>query len=120
MKIKMIKITYPKTRMAALHLGAYIVQQIENCQRKRGNLMSSIEDAKKKIKRLELTLEELDKKINGINSMESNWQEQLKEIQTVHLLTESEILEEKSRLLRAKISSLQKLAGAEESGTYLV
>jgi len=116
MKITGVKFETPKTKESALNLAAYMSEQLEIYKRRKVNLVKSKSDTEVKLKRLQEQLTEIDKQISTVNTNESNWKSQLNSLQTNHSLTEAEILETKSEILRKKINSLRKEAGVEFSG----
>jgi len=116
MKITTVKFETPKDKGSALKLAAYIQGQLDTYKGRKANMMKSKSDAEGKIKRLQQTLAALESQITAVNTNESNWQKQLRDLQTQFSLTEAEILETKSELLRKKISSLQKEAGVKPTG----
>lgn len=116
MKTVMVTRTEPKTKQAALNYGAYVLQQLEFNQQRKENLMTNIANAEEKIKRLQSTIAEIDNQIQSVDKTRSNWQAELDILKTKFLLTESEILETKSELLRRQITNLQKQAGVTETG----
>lgn len=72
--------------------------------------------AKNKISKLEKVLREYDLQIEAIDTSSSNWKKTLEELKLNYSLTEAEILELKSSLLREKIQNLQKQAGIQDTG----
>lgn len=116
MKITTIKYDEPKNKESALNLAAYISKQLDNYKTKGENLVKSKNDTAKKLKRLQETLANLESQISKVNTTETNWQNELKRLQTQFSLTEAEILETKSALLRKQLSALQKDAGVQQTG----
>jgi len=106
----------PKNRSSALNLAAYMSNQTGVWERKKENLMSNISATKNKMKRLRETLDEYERQLVEINSTQEGWQNRLKELQDLHQLTEAEILETRSALLRSQISALKVQAGVQETG----
>lgn len=95
----------PKTKVAALNLAAQVSFLLDSSERRRLNLMKLESEHKAKIAKLQEKLEKLIEEIQNINSEEP--QEYIKQLQLKHSLTESEILETKSEILRRSIESKQ-------------
>jgi len=108
--------TEPKTKQAALNLGAYIINQRTIWSRKRENLMASISNAQVKLKKLEAALAEYQNQLSKVQTLEEDWGSQLDLILKKFQLTEAEILETKSQILREQLESLQSAAGVQEKG----
>lgn len=111
MKIREVTFDKPKDRKAALNLSAYIYQQQLIYRRKETNLMSQISQTEEKLKRLQETLENYKIQISEVNKNSDNWKQELQRLQNDFQITQAEILETHSELLRKQISSLQKNAG---------
>jgi len=110
-----VKFEMPKNKEKALNLAAYILTQVAIYKRKEVNLVTSKSNTEEKIKRLKETLASIETDISRLKAVEGNWTKQLKDLQTEFHLTEAEILETKSELLRRKMNSLREGAGVEKT-----
>lgn len=116
MKITEVKLNLPKTKEKALNQAAYLLIQGENRKQRRDNIMSNITATELKLKRLEETLKHYKEQIEELNLLDEQFDVKLKELQGAFDLTQAEILETKSALLRNQISNLKKQAGLLETG----
>jgi len=116
MRIVEVVLVPPKSREAALNQASYMSHQIDICLKRRENMDSSREAAEAKLLRLEKTLESLNQQLSALARTESNWKEKLEVLKTEYSLTEAEILETKSSLLRKQIRNLESFAGKKDSG----
>jgi chromosome segregation ATPase len=116
MEEKVLKQLTPKTKQAALKQGASILIQIQNLKRKKENLMSNIEKTQEKLERLQKTLQEQQTQLSVFNKETKNWEEAIEDLKMRFQLTQSEILEVQSELLRSQIKNLEKQCGLQETG----
>lgn len=116
MKVETVTVNKPKNRKAALNQAIYILNQIDVYDRRKENVMNNIKLTQEKIERLNGVLEEYSRQIEAIDTNSSNWKETLKELRSDFNLTEAEILELRSSLLREKIQDLKKKADIQKTG----
>jgi len=116
MQSNIVNWTEPKTKQAALNLGAYIISQKLIWTRKRENLMKSISNAQQRLKKLEAALADYQRKLSVLDRTKEDWDSQLDLILKKFQLTEAEILETKSQILREQLNSLQTAAGVRNTG----
>lgn len=116
MKVNRVTYDEPKSKQAALHLAAYMIQQLDHCKQRKENLAMNKTNAEEKIKRLQETLLEIQNQIEKVDFTQKDWEDRVGLLKTKFSLTESEILETKSELLRQQITNLQKLAGVKGTG----
>lgn len=69
-----------------------------------------------KIQKLQEVIEGYRLQISKVESTKGNWEVELKTLKDSWNLTDAEILELRSQLLREKISEMQKQAGVSETG----
>lgn len=93
----------PKTRAAALRLAAQISTIQDSEERRRNNLMKLESQHSAKIAKLNAKLEQIREELKSTNSQEAT--EYIEKLKLKHSLTEAEILELKSELLRKSIES---------------
>lgn len=110
MKITNVQYNEPKDRASALNLASYMMEQIANSNRKRANIVKNKSDTELKLKKLEEVLETYNNQINTLSGVEENWSKVLNELQEKFSLTQAEILETKSELLRKRIATLRQQA----------
>jgi peptidoglycan hydrolase CwlO-like protein len=118
--IKEISFNKPKTRKAALNQAVYMEKCLDNCFERKENIMNNRKAVSEKIAKLNLVLQEFEKQIVEIDKSATNWHQALENLKLEHSLTEAEILELKSSLLRTKIEELQYQADATEQRTRLL
>lgn len=70
--------------------------------------MKNISQTEKKLKRLEETLENYRNQLDTLTGVEENFDKFLEDLTSKFNLTQSEILETKSELLRKRIAGLQR------------
>lgn len=99
----------PKTKKAALNRAATLQIQLEDQQRKRGNLMSSQDQIATRIKELQKQQADIEKQANELLTRESVTQRQIDELAATHNLVQVEIAETKTRLLDKQIARLSKM-----------
>lgn len=116
MKLNIVTINEAKTKKAALNQSIYCLQQLEILSKRKENIMNNKNQLQEKINKLTETLAEYSKQLEEIDTTSSDWKRALTEIQSKWNLTESEILELRSSLLREKISELQKTAEISDTG----
>jgi len=116
MKVTEVKLNEPKSRRAALNQAVYILDQIDVANQRRRNIMNNKKLANDKISKLEKVLREYDSQIEAIDISSSNWKKTLEELKLNYSLTEAEILELKSSLLREKIQNLKLKADIQDTG----
>lgn len=116
MEEKVLKQLTPKSAKGALKQGASILIQIQNLNRKKENLMSNIEKTQEKLERLQKTLQEQQTQLSVFNKETKNWEEAIEDLKVKFQLTQSEILEVQSELLRSQIKNLEKQCGLQETG----
>jgi len=105
----------PKTKAAALRLAAQISTLADNKEQRRQNLMKLESEHQAKIAKLQAKLKSIQEELKNNSSEAIEYIEKLK-IQ--HSLTDAEILELKSELLRKSIESRQQqLDALKASGT---
>lgn len=119
MRNQVVQLTVPKTRKAALNQAAYIQNQIKGLEQKEVNFMSQKNQIQDKMERLKSQLQSLEKQISNCNIAKDNWKEELEKLKVAHQLTEAEILETQSALLRLQISKLESEAGIQRTGRNL-
>lgn len=108
----------PKTRKSALQLAMVLSNYIDNNKTRKENLMISKNQAERKLTRLQKTLEDLEKQIQTAETAESTNQQTLERLMNEWQLTQAEILESKSALLRGQLKALEKekiLASSERN-----
>jgi multidrug resistance efflux pump len=106
----------PKTKAAALRLAAQISTIADSIERRRNNLMKLEFEHTAKIAKLNAKLENIREELKRINSSEAT--EYIERLKLKHSLTEAEILETKSELLRRSIESrTQQLSELKQTGT---
>lgn len=108
MKVKHVNYEKPKSREKALNLAVHMLQQKDNRNQRRNNLMENRNSAEAKIERLTETLANINSQLETINKMDSDWERRLAELKLDYNLTESEILSLKSELTRKKIAILRR------------
>lgn len=116
MKVTEVKLNKPKNKQAALNQAVYILDQIDVYDRRKENIMNNKKLANEKISRLEKVLQEYDSQLETINTNSSNWKKTLEDLKLDYSLTEAEILELKSSLLREKIQNLKLKADIQNTG----
>lgn len=116
MRTREVKLTAPKSRGAALSQATYMYQQIENCSRRKENIMKNSKSTEMKIQDLQLVIEGYRTQIASVDTTKANWEVELKKLKDAWNLTDAEILELRSQLLREQISELQRQAGVSETG----
>lgn len=119
MKVDTIRLRTPKTKAAAINQSVYIFEQLDNLNSKEENLMIQKSQIEEKVKKLQETLTELETQISNIRTYNGNWRSELERLKEQFTLTEAEILEARSELLRQKIANLQAISGAQKSGERL-
>jgi len=108
----------PKTKAAALRLAAQVSTIADSTERRRKNLMKLETEHTAKIAKLQAKLESIKKEIGESNS--STATQYIEQLKLKHSLTDAEILELKSELLRKSIESKQQvLTELDRSGTKL-
>jgi len=106
----------PKSKAAALRLAAQISTIADSIERRRNNLMKLEFEHTAKIAKLNAKLENIREELKRINSSEAT--EYIERLKLKHSLTEAEILETKSELLRRSIESrTQQLSELKQTGT---
>lgn len=121
MKVTEVKLNKPRNRRSALNQAVYILEQISVLSHRKENIMKNKELANEKISRLEKVLKEYDSQLEVIDYSNIQWKKILKDLKLDYNLTEAEILELKSSLLREKIQNLKLKADDLEKGkTYNV
>lgn len=118
MRNQLVKTIEPKDRRAALNLAGYILDQLDNCSKRKENVMINKSNAENKIKKLQDTLNSYQSQIESIDKTQRNWTEKLDDLKLKFELTESEILEIRSALLRKQISALELKANIQETGKH--
>ena len=111
-----IIINKPKNRTTALNRGAYFINQKEQIEVRRVNLMKNIQDTELKLKRLEETLQGYKNQIERLSSLDQNLDIQIENLQKEFELTYSDILIIRSSLLTAQIEKLRSQADIHLSG----
>jgi len=111
--IKEISLTDPKSRTAALNQAVYCSSMQDNWKRKENTLMEQKSLASAKILRLQKQLQSYEDQLSEIPKNTENFQQAIEQLKERWNLTNAEILETKSELLRKQISRLeaQKAAG---------
>lgn len=120
MKTKEVTLSVPKTKRGALGQAAYIFCQIENISQRKENIMKNQEATTKKLLKLEETLENYRQQITELDTNSATWEVELKKLKDQWNLTDAEILELRSQLLREQISEMQKRAGVQETGKTIL
>lgn len=116
MQNNIVIVNKPKNRTAALNQGVYIQEQISKHQKRKENIIMNMKNAQAKIEKLTVTLKELESQLNKVDSTQSNWEQNLKELQLEFSLVEGEILAHRNELLRQKIENLRKEANISATG----
>lgn len=116
MKVVEVKMNEPKTETAAQNQAVYVLEQLEHCAEKRGNIMKNLTAAREKIEKLKKKVTEFEDQISAIDRTEENWRNAYSDLFQKYNLVEAEILELRSAVLRQRIAELQKKAGIEETG----
>lgn len=98
----------PKNRKAALNLAVHVLQLADSTERRRNNIMTLISEHEKKIATLQEKLDKLSKELDRSSSDPSRAKEYVENLKTQWSLTEAEILEVKSALLRKSIEERQR------------
>lgn len=93
----------PKTKAAALRLAAQISTIADSTERRRNNLMKLESEHSAKIAKLKAKLENIREELESTNSSAAT--EYIERLKLKHSLTEAEILETKSEILRRSIES---------------
>lgn len=120
MKFKEIRLTAPKSRRAALAQAAYLFEQFENSSIRRENIMKNQNATEEKIRKLQEVIEGYRTQLASVDTTKANWEVELKKLKDAWNLTDAEILELRSRLLREKISEMQRQAGVSETGKTIL
>jgi len=108
----------PKSKEAALNLYVQWSSVDEGNRRREENLLKQKTQLEKKLQRLQEELEKIKDELNGINHTTNR--SFLEQLQTRWALTEAEILETKSALLRKTITDKQRsLLELEKKGEFL-
>lgn len=116
MKVIEVKLNRPRNRRTALNQAIYILDQMSVIKRRKENIMKNKDLANDKIKKLEKVLQEYDLQLETIDINSTNWGKTLEELKLNYSLTEAEILELKSSLLREKLQSLKLKADIQDTG----
>lgn len=116
MKVTEIRLNRPRNKQTALNQAVYILEQIDVNDHRKENIMKNKNLANEKIRRLEKVLLEYESQLEAIDTNNSNWKKILEDLKLDYNLTEAEILELKSSLLREKIQNLKLKADALETG----
>lgn len=114
MKLEGVELKPPKTKSAALNQAAYITDQIQRRLEKGRKLMETKDQISRKIARLQTQLEQIQTTMSTLDRGTTDWQKALEGLKLQFNLTESEILETKSQLLRKQIAELQRNAGIQD------
>lgn len=115
MKVTKVEVNKPKNKQAALNQAVYILDQLDVYNRRKENIMNNRNLANEKIRRLEKVLQEFDSQLDTIDINSSKWKQTLEDLKLDYSLTEAEILELKSSLLREKIQNLRLKADVQET-----
>lgn len=107
MEVTRAKWTTPKSKPAALNQVVCAMLQIENIDTKGAKIMDSLEQAQAKMHRIQETIDQLQKQLTFGNEGKEKMLKRIEELKSAYTLTEAEILEHKSKLLREQISRLQ-------------
>jgi len=108
----------PKTRAAALRLAAQISTIADSTERRRLNLMKLETEHTVKIAKLSAKLESIREELGKTNTEEPT--AYIERLKLKHSLTEAEILETKSEILRRSIETRTKqLSELEKEGVQL-
>jgi chromosome segregation ATPase len=102
------EISGPKSKQKALNSGASLFAQIESLEQRRVNLMTNISTSENKLVRLEETLVHYKEQLDELSLLSEVSKEALERLMGEYNLTQAEILETKSALLRQQITNLQK------------
>lgn len=116
MEVSEIIINCPRNRSTALNQAAYFYIQADYRERRKENLMSNIKNTQNKLKRLEATLDNYNNQLQELNQLDADFNKKLKELQDQWSLTQAEILETKSSLLRNQIEGLKAKIDIQETG----
>jgi len=95
----------PKSRASALRLAAQVTLLMESTERRRNNLMKLETEHKSKIAKLQAKLEQIQKELQTVKPEEAL--EYIEQLKLQHSLTDAEILELRSELLRRSIENQQ-------------
>lgn len=116
MQNNVVTVNKPKTKQAALNQAVYILNQLDQHNKRKENILMNKNNTQDKIERLKKVLEELDAQIAKVDTTTANWNQVLEELKLDFNLTESEILTLQSELTRSKIEELRKKAGISTTG----
>lgn len=116
MKNNIVSVNKPKTKSAALNQAVYILNQLQQHNKRKENILMNKNNTEQKIQKLKEVLTELDQQISKVDKNLENWESILQELKLDFNLTESEILTLQSELTRSKIEELRKKADILETG----
>lgn len=120
MKQKLVVVTAPKSKGAALNQAVYIYNQILNHTKKGERIMKQKRDILSKIEKLNSTLEDLQNQLNQVDSTSITWKAELSKLEQSFQLTQAEITQEHARLIQLRIEDLKASAGVTEKGSSLI
>ena len=98
-----------KSKDAALNQAVAATGALERSQLKENKIMQTMEDLNRKIESLKEKIQDLQKSKEYLNENSEEIKKRLEFLKGEYNLTEAEILERKSALLRKQISQLQML-----------
>lgn len=104
--------TSPSNKEAAMNQAVYALAALERSQEKEAKYVATIDQLTEKIHSIEEKIQELQDSLDSRKENSAEFQKRLKYLQTEWNLTQSEILEHRSALLRKQITQLQLQAQA--------
>lgn len=116
MKLEIKKWNDVKSKDSALNQAVAALQALETSQRKESTVMRTMEDLTKKINNLQEKIKELQESKEYLEGNSLKIQERLDFLKREFNLTQAEILERKSELLRKQIAHLQMQAQSSTTG----
>lgn len=116
MKVAIVNPNKPRNKKAALNQAVYILEQIDAYDLRKENIMRNKILANEKISKLEKVLQDYNLQLEAIDTNSTNWKKYLEDLKLEYSLTEAEILELKSSLLREKIQNLKLKADIQDTG----
>lgn len=114
MKVNGLVLTKPKSKNKALNQAAYCLNQIKVREEKEDKLMKLKSQIEEKLDRLQKQLQQIETTISEVSSGKTGWNQSLEQLKLEWQLTDAEILETRSELLRRQIVDLNKKAGVQD------
>lgn len=114
MKTEKFQWTNPKSATAALNQAVHAQMTIDDLKLKGGKIMDSLKQAQEKMERLQKTINQLQEQLQFSNENQEQILKRIEYLKTEFQLSEAQILEHKSKLLREQISRLQLAAETQK------